>query len=272
MKNLKLLMILFVAIAISTAYSCKKDDDTDDGTGDGSSNSCMLVKQTNDDGTYVTIEYNSDNLVVKVKEYTDAGIETNIMEFSYANKNLMKMEMSTAGIVGLQYVYSYDAQGHPDTSKMFSNQGGTMILLGFTTFSFSGDNISSASMFIDVAGNIIESSKKEFTYSNDNVATMKEYSSNGTSLNLSLTYEYEYDGKTNPLYSVGLEFLDVSAFFMSKENITKETIKDDQGVILQDESMNTVYEYKSSKYPTKQTSTSFDNSETEVSTMNYDCK
>ena len=66
MKNVKLLFMLFIGIALSTAYSCNKDDDEDnsgdDGGGGGTSpKTCYIKQETNKDGTYSKVEYNSDH-------------------------------------------------------------------------------------------------------------------------------------------------------------------------------------------------------------------
>jgi hypothetical protein len=80
-----------------------------------------------------------------------------------------------------------------------------------------------------------------------------------------------YDGKMNPFRGIGLQFVLADPMTLSLANPTQITVSDDQGQVLQDESMNIIYKYNDSKYPIKQTATTFDNSESEVTVLDYDC-
>lgn len=275
MKNFKLLMILFLGVALSTAYSCKKDDTTDDdGGGGGAPTACYIKKEINDDGSYATIEYNAKNQVIKYSEFDDKGASDGYTQFTYTNDLVSKMEEYQSGSVTTKLEYTYNAQSKPLKAKLFIDQGTGLSELGFFEFTFSGDDMTEQSMTMDVMGQTIKVSKTTFTYDAGNVTIMKSYSINMTTLQMDLdnTSDFVYDGKINPYHGVGIDYLMGDPQFLSKANPTKITISDDQGAVMNDESYNIVYEYKDAKYPTKSTATSFDNSDTEVTTMEYDCK
>jgi hypothetical protein len=103
---------------------------------------------------------------------------------------------------------------------------------------------------------------------------MTTYSIDMSTMSLSLesTTEYTYDDKKNPMIGIGLDNLMGDVMFMSKNNILTETYKDDSGMTEDDMSYNYSYTYTSNNYPEVSTVTSFDNSETEVTTYSYDCE
>ncbi len=277
MKHFKLLMILFIGVAISTAYSCNKDDDetTDPDSGGGTDpQTCYIKKETNGDGSYALIEYNSDNKVIKYSEFDSTGAADGYTNISYTNGNVTKLEIIESGSVSLKIEYTYDAQGKPTKGKVFVDQGSGLTETGFYNYVFSGDDMVEQSMTVDLMGQSIKVSKSTFTYDAGNVKVMKTYTYDAQTFQLKLenTFDYVYDGKINPYHGVGLDYLMGEVQFLSKANPTKITVSDDQGAVMNNESYNIVYDYKDDKYPTKSTATAFDNSDTEVTTMEYDCK
>jgi len=275
MKHFKLLMILFIGVAISTAYSCKKDDPADEDPGGGTNpKKCYIKKETNGDGSYALIEYNSNNKVIKYSEFDSTGAADGYTNISYTNDNVTKLERIESGSVSFKIEYTYDAQGKPTKGKMFADQGSGLTELGFYEYVFSGDDMIEQSMTMDFMGQSIKVNKSTFTYDAGNVKVMKTYAFDTQTLQLKLenTFDYVYDGKINPYHGVGLDYLMGEVQFLSKANPTKITVSDDQGAVMNDESYNIVYDYKDDKYPTKSTATAFDNSDTEVTSMEYECK
>ena len=276
MKHLKLLMILFIGVAISTAYSCNKDDDTEDGSGgESGSNTCYVKKITNSDGSYSMIMYNADNKVTEIVDYDDAGTADGKTELIYSNSKLDEARIIKAnGDLESKVIFSYDTQGKVEKGDLYSMVAGTLSKVGFYEYTFTGDNMTKQAEFLDIAGVSKEVNTFEFTYDAGNVMTVKEYTFDlsTATLKLSETRDLVYDGKINPFQGIGLEFIIADPMTLSKANPTQITVSDDQGQVLQDESMNIVYVYKDNKYPTKQTATTFDNFGTEVTLLEYDCK
>ncbi len=276
MKKIKLLMILFIGIAISTTYSCKKNDDTgNEGGGDSGSKTCIVKKIINSDGSYSLIKYNSDNKVTEVADFDDAGSSDGKTELSYLSSKLNETKTIKAnGDLESKVVFKYNTQGKVEKGDLYSMIAGTLKKVGFYEYTFKGDNMTKLALFLDIAGNSTEVNTFEFTYDAGNIKTAKEYKydMSTATFKLSKTKDFMYDGKINPFHGIGLEFVIADPMTLSVANPTQITVSDDQGKVLQDESMNMVYEYNNNKYPTKQTATSFDNSETEVTILNYDCE
>jgi len=275
MKNFKLFMILFIGIAISTSYSCtKKDDSTDDDSSGGDSGkTCYLKKELNDDGSYTTVDYNSKNQAINEKEYDDVGDVETSYEFTYANDRVVKIEIYESGALGSRFEYSYDANGKPEKADLYIDQNGVMVKVGTYNYEFFGDELKKMSMSMDIAGQTIEVSKSEYTYSGGNVVKRKMYSFDMQTQQMLLdkNEKYSYDTKINPYHGIGVDYLMGKPQFLSKANPLKITVTDDKGVVMQDESYNYFYEYNTNKYPSKVNVNSFDNSDANVSTFEYDC-
>ncbi len=277
LKNVKLLFVLFIGIVLSTAYSCEKDDDNkdDDGGGGGTSpKTCYVKQETNKDGTYSKVEYNSDHKVIKYTDYDKSGTVTDHTDFSYdSNGKISKMEDYDGTTLSGKAEYSYNAQGKISKVDLYEDQGGSLQKLGYYEYTFTGDDLTKVVTKVEYSGQTIEAEKYVFTYSGGNVMTVMSYEFDLSTLSLVLSSSiaYEYDTKINPYRGVGLDYAIIEPVFMSKANYTKMTVKDDQGVVQKDESSNVTYEYNDNKYPTKMTEISFDNSETYITTIDYDC-
>jgi len=278
MKKLKLLLVLFIGIALSTAYSCNKDDEDDNGGGDGGGGTtpktCYIKKETYADGSYSQIEYNSNHKAIKVTEYDSTGKVDERTELSYdSNGKIIKMENFDGTTLSGKFEYSYDAQGKLSKADIFGDQGGTFKKIGYYEYTFTGDNLTKLVTKVEYLGQTIEAEKVEFTYSGGNAVTQKDYAFDYGSLSLKLefTTTYEYDTKINPYRGLGANYIMGDPQFISKANVTKMTVKDNQGIVQKDQSSNITYEYNDSNYPTKATDVSFDNSETDVTIFDYDC-
>jgi len=277
MKKIKLLFVLFVGIALSTAYSCTKDEDDggdDNGGGDNTPKTCYIKKETQKNGAYTTVEYNSDHQVIKSIEYDSTGKVSKKNEITYdANKKIIKLEVFTGNTLTAKFEYSYNAQGKLAKADIYGEQGGTFKKVGYYEYTFTGDNLTKIVTKMEYMGQTIEAAKLEFTYSGGNAITKKEYGFDFSSLSLKLqtTYDYMYDTKINPYRNIGVNDIMGDPQFISKANVTKMTVKDDKGAIQNEASMNYTYEYNDNKYPTKRTEASFDNSYTDETTLDYDC-
>ena len=272
MKNLKILMAIIITIAFTT-NSCKKDPNTIvDPT--PTAKACFVNKMDNGADGYSLIEYNANHQVTKVTDYDSIGIATGThMDFDYAN-NLMQSMISYDGTtIDTKVVMHYTAS-KIDKADLWQDDGSGLAQVGYYNYTYTGNDITKVEMYYEYMGVPINVSKAEFTYSNGNVVSKNEYTMGATfQLELSGTYTYDYDSKKNPMNGIGIEGLIFTgdASFMSKNNYTKETMKDASGTVQQDQSTNYIYEYNTNNYPTKSTSTVFDNSYTSYSIYTYDC-
>jgi hypothetical protein len=184
------------------------------------------------------------------------------------------MEPKENGQASAKLEFVYTADDKIDTVHIYANTTGSLEKIGFFKYNYSGEKVASFSMFLEFMGAMLELSKNEYTYTGDNVSLMTTYSFDMSSMSLSLesTTEYTYDNKKNPMVGVGLDYLMGDVMFISKNNILTEVTKDDAGVTLDEMSYNYTYTYTSNNYPEVSTVTSFDNSETEVTTYSYDCE
>ena len=266
-------MILFIGVALSTAYSCNKDDDDDDGGGGTTPSKCYIKKEVFEDGSYAIIEYNSSHHVTKRTDYDDAGSASGYTLMTYANDKLASMESYESGTKVAKFEYSYNAAGKPTKADLYTDDGTGLTKIGYFEFTFTGDNMTKQSMHMDLMGQTIKVSETEFTFDAGNVTRTKAYAFNAQTLQLELqnTIDYTYDTKINPYHGIGIDYLMGDPQLLSIANIVKMIVLDDKGAVMNDESYNMVYEYNDTKYPTKGTATSFDNSNSEVTIMEYDC-
>lgn len=274
MKKVNILFLVLIGFALTFA-SCKKDDN-DDGDGDGgspTSKTCYVTKMTNENGSYTQVSYDADNHVVKIEEFDSLGAADGYSVFTYTSGNMTKMEGYNAGAIDSKLEISYNSENQPIKSDMFTDQGTGLTKIGYYEYTYSSSKLSKISMFFEILSQMKEVKKSEFEYSGDNVSKVTNYELGGTlTLELSGTVEYTYDDKKNPFLNIGLNYFMGDIQFISKNNYTKMTIKDETGTIADDESANITYEYSTENYPTKATIVTFDNSNTEISTYTYNCK
>jgi hypothetical protein len=278
MKNLKFLLMMLVAMSVAVS-SCKKDDD-DDNNDDNNNNTpqtCYLNKINYGD-YYSLAEYNTNHLITKMTDYDSNGVADGYYTtISYdANGKIQNMTSYDGSTIDFKMVFIYGSGTHPDSVAMYSDDGnGNLERDGSYILTFTGDKLTKVEVPYTIMGNTIIISKTEYTYTGENLTMESEYEFDLTTLQMELTssYEYEHDAKKNPYYGIGLNyFVFLDGMFGSENNVTKETYKDDAGTVDQEYSYNYTYEYNSSNYPTKSTSTSFDNSDTYVEMYEYDCQ
>jgi len=274
MRKFKGFLILFLGVSLLASTACNKDEDDDNNNNnDPTTKTCYVVKMDYGD-EYDEITYNSSNQVILQNNFDSNGVATGYStEFTYSNALLSKMESLDNGQTEskLEIVYAADKI---DTVHLYAQLMGGLEKVGFYKYSYSGDNVSSVSMYYEVMGNMVEAGKSEFTYTGDNVSMLKMYEFDVATMGLKLaaTMEYTYDDKTNPFIGIGIDNLMGDVMFMSKNNVITETIKDADGIVQNDASLNYTYTYSNNNYPEVSTVTTFDNSETEITTYTYDCE
>lgn len=277
MKNLRILLMIFMGVSLAVATSCKKDDDTDDNNDDNNdpvTETCYVVKM--DYGSdYDEITYNPSNMITKLENFDSTGTASDgYSNFTYENDLLVTMESYNNGNLESKMEIIYNSNNKPDTLNLYTNATGSLNKVGYFKYSFNGDQLSSISMFAEAMGNIIEVSKTDFQFVGNNVSKITQYEFNFSSMSLELseTRDFTYDDKKNAFIGIGLDYFMGEVQFLSENNVASVTVKDDQGSVMNDRSYNFTYEYNSNDYPTKQTQTSFDNSDTEVTLYEYSCE
>ena len=272
MKNLKLLFVLFLGVGLTFA-SCKKDDDDGGGVNPTpEAKTCYVVKETSSDNSYHEMIYNSDHLINEYNNYISDGTLSESTKMTYSDGKVSTLETYKDSNLESRIVFKYIAN-KVDSVILYADTLGSLKKVGFYLYHYNGERISSISMYVEFMGQVIEILKNDYIYSGDNVSTKTEYKmGGGFTLELSSTSTYEYDDKINPYRNIGINDLMGDFGFMSKNNITKITIKDDSGSIDEENSENFTYEYNSDNYFTKYVKTSFDNSKSTTYTLEYDCQ
>ncbi|RLD45833.1 MAG: hypothetical protein DRI86_04885 [Bacteroidetes bacterium] len=272
MKNLKLLFVLFLGIGLTFA-SCKKDDD--EGNEDNptpEAKTCYIVKETADDNSFHKMVYNTENLITEYNEYDKDGNLAENNKMTYSDDKVSLIETYDGTSLKSKIVYKYIAD-RIDSAIIYIDTLGTMKRVGFYKYTYNADKISNISVYFELFGQMLEVSKNQYIYSGDNVSEVTIYEIGGSlALELSYTETYEYDDKINPYRNIGINDIISDPAFMSKNNFTKKTVKDDSGKIDNEESYEISFEYNSDNYYTKYVRTSFDNSKTITYTVEYECK
>jgi len=275
MKKIKLLAIFVVGMALTTA-SCKKTEDNENNDDNNVKKTCY-VNKIDFGEDYSLFEYNSEHQVIKITEYDSLGnADGSYAAFTYADGKLSIMENWDSGSIKMKLKYHYGASGKADTLYQYTDQGNGLKLEATYVLTFTGDNLTKAEGLKVFYGQSVTIKKLEFTYNNGNAIMLSDYEFDLTSLSLKLkqTSSFEYDTKKNPYNGIGLNnfFIAQKISFMSVNNPIKSTIKDKDGIVLQEESENYSYEYSNNDYPTKVTSTTFDNNNIETTIFTYDCQ
>jgi hypothetical protein len=271
MKNLKLLIVLFLGIGLTFA-SCKKDDD-DDGSGDKptpEAKTCYVVKENKSDGSYVSITYNSDHKVISSEDFSSTGSLIEKKEVIYSDSKVSIINIYEDGNLSTKFEFKYSDK--LDSAIMYMDTLGSLTKIGYLLYSYNGEKISKMSMFVEVLGQSLEVSRNEYIFSGENVSKYSVYELEGFSLNLVSILDLEYDDKINPYRNIGINDLLGGIQFMTKNNITKYTYKDADGNVDDSKSYNIVYDYNSDNYFTKYVETNFDNSDTKTSLIDYECE
>lgn len=273
MKQIKFLLMFLLGIALTTTYSCTKDEDDDNEEGTPTT-TCYIKKELADDGTYSVVEYNSNHKVVKLLDYDELDQLYGSTELTYNSEGKVdKVEIYESGLLVTKLEIVYNAQGKLSTADIYNDDGTGLAKIAVYEYTFTGDYLTKVSAMVEVFGLTIEGERTEYTYVNGNAVTESFYEFDQTALSLVLksTAEYEYDTKRNPYRGLGADNIMPDPQFVSNSNITKVTYKDNSGTVMDSYSYNFTYEYNTSNYPTKRTETSFDNQDVAVYTMDYDC-
>jgi hypothetical protein len=161
-------------------------------------------------------------LIIKDDQYQQVGLDSvvTVMEYS-SGRYISKVTTIDLGLVVFKdsVVLIYDAGGRVATEKIYDDLA---------------------------TGSYEENAKIDYTYSGANIATIKQYSFDGTTYSLVFTYSYdEYDNKVSPM-NIGFDaFVFDSPAMFSSNNPTKSSIADPGS----SQSFTTTYTYNTVNKP-----------------------
>jgi hypothetical protein len=262
MKSLLTAVLGVMCIALFSCQKEVKDVFANTGnTGGGTTGSGLLTKITSSNGSdsaTMTFNYNSSKQLISfVSETISSGQTVTISERAVRNSQ---------GIIQ-QVIYKspdYQQLGFDSAVSVIKSAGGRYIA-EVTALNVGGVPFAdSVALIYDGAGKVITevqyyvimgvadtSGKTEYTYNGSNLATINNYSWDGTTFNLDESYTYDqYDAKVNPMYFGIDAFVFGSPAFVSLNNPVKST----QTTLGTTENFATTYTYNSSNKPVTATS------------------
>jgi hypothetical protein len=269
---------LLVAATTLLLFSCQKEVDSVNSGGNGGATTDALlqkiVSKSGSDSSTLEFGYNSSGklmtlntidvtggatsltqervernsqgiiqkLIIKDDAYQQAGLDSVVTTIEYnAGRYISKVTVIDLGIVIFRdsVVLFYDAGGKVTTEKVYDDLG---------------------------TGSYEENSKIDYTYSGSNMATIKQYSFDGSAYSLVVTYSYdEYDNKVSPM-NIGFDaFVFDSPAMFSSNNPTKSSLGDSGS----SETFATSYTYNSANKPLTATSTIQPGNSTATATYYY---
>jgi hypothetical protein len=275
MKIPKLFSLLILG-AIMTTTACKKDKEDTTEVSDTTpvKKTCYMKKLVKANNSYNEYEYNTNHLLTKAIEYDSLGSEVKKTELTYNyKKNVAKVEIFKNGSIFSKYIYTYNKDLKIIKAEYWNTIYGVYKKTGYYEYVYTDDKLTSIIFKAELYGQAIISSKSVITYKDDNAIKLVEYTYNyiTASLEQSRVLDFEYDDKLNPSRGIGEDNIAVDVRFLSKNNVTKMTIANQNGVVDNVNSFNYTYEYNDNGYPLKVNFTSFNNANTGISNIEYDC-
>ena len=268
---------LVAAFASITLFSCQKEvDSVNSGGNDGTTDALLqkIVSKSGSDSSTLEFGYNSSGklmtlnttdvtsgttsltrervernsqgiiqkLIIKDDVYQQAGLDSVVTTIEYnAGRYISKVTVIDLGIVVFRdsVALIYDAGGNVTTERIYDDLG---------------------------TGSYEENAKIDYTYSVNNIATIKQYSYDGSAYSLVVTYSYdEYDNKVSPM-NIGFDaFVFDSPAMFSSNNPTKSSIADSGS----SQTFATTYTYNSANEPLTAASTIQPGSSTATATYYY---
>ncbi len=271
MKNLKLLMLLFLGAAISFT-ACNKTEEEDEIP---AVKKCYVKTETASDGSHSDYTYDAtSNYITKMESFDEANTSVSSNIITYTSGKATLLEVKEGGVVVMKFELTYNTDGTIDEIATFQDQGEGLNEIGYYVYTYANGKVSEVGFIYVIASQEIKVQNTKFTYTGENVTEEKIYAINASTYQLELSQinTYEYDTKNNPYRGIGLNNLLGDVQFMSANNPTKVTVKDAEGTVVQDASYNVVFVYNSDNYFTKATYTTFDNSYNESTDYTLECK
>jgi hypothetical protein len=268
---------LVVAFASITLFSCQKEVDSVNSGGNGGTTDALLqkiVSKSGSDSSTLEFGYNSSGKLMTLNT-TDVTSGTTSLTRE-------RVERNSQGIIQKLIIKDdvYQQAGLDSVVTTIEYSGGryiskvTVIDLGIVVFKDSvaliydaGGKVTTERIYDDLGtGSYEENAKIDYTYSVNNIATIKQYSYDGSAYSLVVTYSYdEYDNKVSPM-NIGFDaFVFDSPAMFSSNNPTKSSIADSGS----SQTFATTYTYNSANKPLTAASTIQPGSSTATATYYY---
>ncbi len=239
--------ILFLTIGLLIfASSCKKDED-DTNNGGGTTpvvKKWLISKITNNDNSYTEISYNANKLVSTVKNYKTDGSLNDGLNVEYSSNKLSKISIFDGNEdIGAYFNYIYSNNKLDKMIYLADTDNDNQIDDTVAVYDyFINTNLDSLNLYYGA----VLYKKAKYTWNSGNISNAKHYVSGISGFDLDKIYDYEYDTKINTKHGIGLDYFlpeidDVS--IMVKNNLTKITKKDENGVINIHSSRNYINKY-----------------------------
>jgi hypothetical protein len=271
-------VLLLLIVVSSILFSCEKEVDSVNGGGGNSGATDLslqkLVSRSGSDSSTLEFGYNSSKKLTTLNTIDVTGGTTSVTN--------ERVERDAQGIIQKLIIKDdqYQQAGIDSVITMIGYSSGryiskvTTIDLGIVVFRDSVELIYDAAgkvitekIFDDLAtGNYEENAKIDYTYSSENIATVKQYSYDGSTYSLEFIYSYdEYDNKVSPM-NIGFEaFVFDSPAMYSVNNPTKSSIADSGS----SQTFTTSYTYNSANKPLTASSTIQPGNSTATATYYY---
>lgn len=249
----------FVLAASLTMLSCKKDSNpTPNNPVAG-----PVKKIQQDAQNFATLEYNANGQVSKFKVVNEAI--TTEASFTYGANN----KPVQALLMDYKLTYKY-AGGVLDKIEYSEAADNTNEVVSYEQFTWANNRITEKITYGKAGDDFVPVSKKSFTYyANGDLQAMNSFDFDNLLGGFTKTEStlYEYDTRVNPL-SIGGEVIFTLYLNPSVHNITKETVRDENDVVL--ETRTSVYTYNNAGLPLTETqTTTYPNSPAETKNIIY---
>lgn len=262
-------------------FSCQKEVDdifSNNGNGGGNGNTSglltKLTSKTGSDSAVMNFFYNSSKKLI--------AFNTDVISGGFTVSVSERAERNAQGIIQ-KVIYKsdeYQQLGLDSVTSIIKSAGGRYIA-EVTEFDLGGIIVmDSIALIYDGSGKVVReetylefmglselTGKTEYTYSGNNLATMKNYSWDGSDFTLEETFNYDqYDTKLNPMYFGNDAFVFGSPLFISSNNPIKSSQSDASGASF---NFTTTYTYNSANKPVSGTSVVDPGGETSIGNYYY---
>lgn len=273
MKNKTSLITLLLFLTFIS--SCKEDDSEDDMNPPVTSSVCVPTEINYDNNNYTSkFMYNSLNQITKEDIIDNNNIFMTVLyEYSPNTYNIVKKirYSTTQNVIDSYYQFEYSSDNLLTKETYYDNRNGITTEKETYIFEYNTEKELIKRSYYE-RGALI--SYRTFQYTNGLMTKIQNHRLNGS---LGDVIDIEYDNKIgviSGLSSLGagstIAVFDTHGYPF-KRNITKYTVTNSNGELVDDESYTSTYEYNSDGYPTKRFENRLDG-RNRIETYTYNCK
>lgn len=217
MKKIKILMLVASCMLLILSFNaCKDDEQTDPKPDDKPKETTCYLSGFSDEEGNLTIEYNNDNKIVKIKD------EDGEYTITYDGAKMNKMDYTD----GLSYSFVYTGN---DITRVNSTNNGENN--GYYTFEYQNGNIVKIEEYEYYGSSNELYQINEMTYTGNNLKSLmiSNYDEDTEEMEVTLNMtDFKFDDKKNPLYDNKVLFYitDLGLFLgFSQNNVTNVGVK-----------------------------------------------